>query len=550
MATAAQIEANRRNSAKSTGPKTAAWKYRARCNAYKHGMAARTIMPVLPQEDPDELEERTQEYISDLQPRNAIERDLVRQAARLSYAMERAERIETAHLAGRVREAAQTEQLSARQLEQVHELGRRLLYIAGPEAKSYPNPPWDDEPAVFVRGLEETAGGCRWLLARWAEFRNLLSEKSWWGMAPFVRFIRLQGKHPVEAFYDPALNSIFLAWEVLAPKTIEWFWSTYQKSPTTSTFDPAYRHLLWWYAMGPRPETKQEAWAILHGVVDRHIDRLEAFLAQHEAITADEAAARADRAALDCSKEFERHRRYQSARTRELLRTLDTLRKMQKEKFRTGNGEEEMADGKCQMANGNCQMANDEGQMTESELQGADIELKMTDEQCDSQRGGCDESQRLEPMTEGSSGPVVEYDPTRVTDDLTHDKIGILSHPGTEPEGRLGQGDDARQSLPCGVMTPQEALNKANPESPQSSKLQALKLKMAGAEGWKQSQSAGDNAPCCTVHPARLTPTVASESEGRKLLRLERLSRPQCSADLESAGIGRSKGRPDQASDE
>ena len=37
-------------------------------------------------------------------------------------------------------------------------------------------------------------------------------------------------------------------------------------------------------------------------------------LAGHEAIAAAEAAERSDRAALDTSPEFERHRRYQSAR--------------------------------------------------------------------------------------------------------------------------------------------------------------------------------------------------------------------------------------------
>ena len=59
MATAAQIEANRRNAQKSTGPKTDEGKARVRRNAFKHGMTARTIMPVLPQEDPKELEDRS-----------------------------------------------------------------------------------------------------------------------------------------------------------------------------------------------------------------------------------------------------------------------------------------------------------------------------------------------------------------------------------------------------------------------------------------------------------------------------------------------------------
>jgi len=60
MATAAQIKANRRNSQKSTGPKTEMGKARARGNAVTHGMTARTIMLVLPQEDLKELEQKTQ----------------------------------------------------------------------------------------------------------------------------------------------------------------------------------------------------------------------------------------------------------------------------------------------------------------------------------------------------------------------------------------------------------------------------------------------------------------------------------------------------------
>ncbi len=75
---------------------------------------------------------------------------------------------------------------------------------------------------------------------------------------------------------------------------------------------------------------------------------------------------------LDCSPAFERHRRYQSARHRELLRTLETLRKMRKEEFGTGNGESEMADGKSQMADGKCQMADGKCQMADGKCQMAD----------------------------------------------------------------------------------------------------------------------------------------------------------------------------------
>ena len=57
---------------------------------------------------------------------------------------------------------------------------------------------------MFVAaGLEESAEGCRWLLERWAEFRNLLDRKAGWSWPEMFRFIRLQGKHSIEAVYDP-----------------------------------------------------------------------------------------------------------------------------------------------------------------------------------------------------------------------------------------------------------------------------------------------------------------------------------------------------------
>ncbi|HMF35194.1 MAG TPA: hypothetical protein VKF17_01080, partial [Isosphaeraceae bacterium] len=68
------------------------------------------------------------------------------------------------------------------------------------------------------------------------------------------------------------------------------------------------------------------ALTLIRSVIEQHVGRLEELLAEHEEIEADEAAERYDRAALDCSPTFERHRRYQSARHRELMRTLETLR--------------------------------------------------------------------------------------------------------------------------------------------------------------------------------------------------------------------------------
>jgi hypothetical protein len=233
---------------------------------------------------------------------------------------------------------------SARRLKKVRDLGRKLLYIAGPGTDSSPGPPWDDEPAVFVRGLEESAEGCHWLLERWAEFRNLLDRKAGWSWPEMFRFIRLQGKHSIEAVYDPALNSIFLAWEVLFPKSGHGFWNPCKNRMASD--DPAHNSLLVWREIAPRPRDKTEALAVLSSVVDQHIGRLEELLAKYEEIEEEEAAERCDRAALDSSPAFEGHRRYQSTQTRELLRTLDTLRRMRNAECGTGNGEGEMADDK------------------------------------------------------------------------------------------------------------------------------------------------------------------------------------------------------------
>ena len=151
MATAAQIEANRRNAQKSTGPKTERGKARARRNAITHGMTARTIMPVLPQEDPKELEDRTQQAIAAMKPRNPLELDLVRRAVRLAGELDRAERVGTAHLAHRVRMATRSgpETVSAEELKKVHDLGSKLFFQAaiGP---GYSDSTADDYPAVIV----------------------------------------------------------------------------------------------------------------------------------------------------------------------------------------------------------------------------------------------------------------------------------------------------------------------------------------------------------------------------------------------------------------
>ncbi len=77
-------------------------------------------------------------------------------------------------------------------------------------------------------------------------------------------------------------------------------------------------------------------------------------------------------------------------------------------------------------------------------------ERQMANDECHV-AGGCDEGQSSQPMTEGSSGPIVGHDSNRVIDDSTNDKIGILSHQGAHAAGQPGQGDGVGQCLPDDV---------------------------------------------------------------------------------------------------
>ena len=69
-------------------------------------------------------------------------------------------------------------------------------------------------------------------------------------------------------------------------------------------------------------------------MVAERIERLEGIVAEFNQIAEAEAAEAADRAAFDPRPAFDRHRRHQASLGRELLRTVDTLRRLLKEEKR------------------------------------------------------------------------------------------------------------------------------------------------------------------------------------------------------------------------
>jgi len=326
MATEAQIRANRENAKKSCGPKSDDGKARSRLNALTHGLRSQDAEPVLPHEDPAELEAKIQEWIDDYAPANAIERELVVRAARLSWTLDRAERHEAALLSRNVRKAMLRNR--AKRTEKVCEYARKLFYMAGKRLLPGSGPEWADDPSAFVAHLEESVEGARWLLDRWIEMRCLIISDENWTFLDQFRFVRLLGKQPLAAIDDPELNEIFLAWETIEEKWGTRFW--HQMQEMTPYEDPAFSAWRVWREIVPRPEGHDAAVAVLRGVADREIERLEELLVDLEEIEGDDALELAEIASFSASDGAERLRRFQSARTRELLRTIELLAKLRK----------------------------------------------------------------------------------------------------------------------------------------------------------------------------------------------------------------------------
>jgi hypothetical protein len=88
-----QIEANRRNALKSTGPKTEAGKQASRRNAVRHGLTAETVIGSL--EDAEDYKAFEAAITADYDAVSAVERELVLQLASILWRLRRATTMET-----------------------------------------------------------------------------------------------------------------------------------------------------------------------------------------------------------------------------------------------------------------------------------------------------------------------------------------------------------------------------------------------------------------------------------------------------------------------
>ena len=107
MSSLKQIEANRRNALKSTGPTSPEGKERSRCNAVRHGLTAETVIAAL--EDVEDYQAFEAAVISDYNAESAVERELVHRLASVLWRLRRATGIESAFFESVTTEASKLE---------------------------------------------------------------------------------------------------------------------------------------------------------------------------------------------------------------------------------------------------------------------------------------------------------------------------------------------------------------------------------------------------------------------------------------------------------
>src|SRR3954454_21758451 len=88
-----QIEANRRNARRSTGPTSEQGKLRSRRNAVRHGLTAETVIAAL--ENAEDYTAFEAAVIADYDAQSAVERELVLRLASLLWRIRRATSMET-----------------------------------------------------------------------------------------------------------------------------------------------------------------------------------------------------------------------------------------------------------------------------------------------------------------------------------------------------------------------------------------------------------------------------------------------------------------------
>jgi hypothetical protein len=296
-------------------------------------MVAKTI--VLPSEDAAAFQRKLDAWMAEWQPRGEYEHEVVAEAVRASWMVDRADRAETAHLSKIILDAVAAE--DDRVNNEVDALGRQLLpdlygpmsMEAGsddqahePEASSSAATCSSADVAAIVWGLEATSTGCSWLRERWAELRTPLLEDTSWQAPETNRAIRLLGAEPVDAADVPEAARLIHACRVLGPHQDEASANGRLDGPASASLSPA----------------QAEARQTLIDIVDQAMSRLKDKEDRTWEKELDELSYMTARLSFDTSKTGERLRQAHMYWHRSLFRSFDALFKMRRSRSGLGSG--------------------------------------------------------------------------------------------------------------------------------------------------------------------------------------------------------------------
>ena len=327
----AAFEANRRNAAKSTGPKTPEGKAASSKNALKHGLTATEVL--LPNEDRDAYDARLQSWLDHDQPTDPAHVAAIERFVYTQMRLDRCARQETETTKERVLHAI--DRFDADALTNAYAIGRRL--IDDPINRTRPagtrqSPlfmneifAWfQDEPAVLLRQLQGTAQGVDWLLARWRELLHILESEGCWNFYYQNRAIRLLGNRIDNMFEDHESRRIVLAASVAGKETQSWGLEEVCNQTTLENNGKVADVLRVKYIETLAPASPEEARGILRGIMNDEIDRLMRLRRDQrldELARVDRDGAE-ERALIDVSHAGVLLRRYETATEREYHKTL------------------------------------------------------------------------------------------------------------------------------------------------------------------------------------------------------------------------------------
>ena len=281
----ARLAANRRNGARSEGPKTAEGKAISRRNGLKHGLSGDGI--VVPEGDQAEIDRRVEDLTADMKPKSPAGMILIVKLATLSVRAERSAEQESAAIALRVRHAA--DEFDEERIERANQLFQSL----------------GDDPRGNLRKLRKMPEGVERLIEDWYDLRDdlIIDPEPNWTDSHLERAALLTGTKP-----QHARGSLL---GVLSRGS----WGDF------SALDDADG--------GDLAELDRRSWAKaqLFEAIDAEIAALEAHYEtlDFETIELDRAEAGA-RALFDSSKEACLARRYEAESNRGFFKALKELR--------------------------------------------------------------------------------------------------------------------------------------------------------------------------------------------------------------------------------